>query len=74
MNQQNETLSPSPNRTVTNAKTGESLFTGLALTIAAAGGGGWLYWDHVGSRYVTTDNAYHRRRSRHGDRRNRRPG
>jgi membrane fusion protein (multidrug efflux system) len=34
------------------------LFALLALTVAASGGGYYTYWKHVGSRYVSTDNAY----------------
>jgi membrane fusion protein (multidrug efflux system) len=34
------------------------LFSLLALTIAAAGGGYSTYWKRVGSRYVSTDDAY----------------
>ncbi len=34
------------------------LFSLLALTAAAAGGGYYTYWERVGSRYVSTDNAY----------------
>ena len=34
------------------------LFSLLALTVAAAGGGYYTYWKRVGSRYVSTDNAY----------------
>ncbi|TLS75095.1 HlyD family secretion protein [Mariprofundus erugo] len=34
------------------------LFALLAATVAAAAVGGWSYWEHVGSRYVSTDNAY----------------
>jgi membrane fusion protein, multidrug efflux system len=34
------------------------LFSLLALIVAAAGGGYWAYWHLVGSRYVSTDNAY----------------
>src|SRR6202158_827386 len=34
------------------------LFSLLALTIAVAGGGYYTYWTLVGSRYVSTDNAY----------------
>jgi membrane fusion protein, multidrug efflux system len=34
------------------------LFSFLALTVAAAGGGYYTYWKRVGSRYVSTDNAY----------------
>ncbi|MBV9695986.1 MAG: biotin/lipoyl-binding protein, partial [Gammaproteobacteria bacterium] len=34
------------------------LFSALALTAVAAGGGGYVYWKLVGSRYVSTDNAY----------------
>ena len=57
MNQQNDTFTLAESNSNKRKNRG-ILFTGLALTIAAAGGGGWLYWDHVGSRYVTTDNAY----------------
>ena len=41
-----------------NRKRRTFLFTVLALTVMAAGGGGWAYWELVGSRYVSTDNAY----------------
>ena len=34
------------------------LFSLLALTVAVAGGGYYSYWKRVGSRYVSTDNAY----------------
>jgi membrane fusion protein, multidrug efflux system len=34
------------------------LFSLLALTVAVAGGGYYTYWKRVGSRYMTTDNAY----------------
>jgi membrane fusion protein, multidrug efflux system len=34
------------------------LFSLLALTVAAAGSGYYTYWKRVGSRYVSTDNAY----------------
>jgi membrane fusion protein, multidrug efflux system len=34
------------------------LFSVLAATIAAAAGGYYTYWTRVGSRYVSTDNAY----------------
>jgi membrane fusion protein (multidrug efflux system) len=34
------------------------LFSVLALTLAAAGTGCGIYWKQVGSRYVSTDNAY----------------
>jgi membrane fusion protein, multidrug efflux system len=34
------------------------LFSLLALTVAAAGGGYSTYWKQVGSRYVSTDDAY----------------
>ena len=45
----------------TDAKSGRKrsiLFSLLALTVAAAGGGYYTYWQRVGSRYVSTDNAY----------------
>lgn len=41
-----------------NRKRRVILFSLLVLTSAAAGAGGWAYWELVGSRYVTTDNAY----------------
>ena len=44
-----------------DAKSGRKrfiLFSLLALTVAAAGGGYYTYWQRVGSRYVSTDNAY----------------
>ena len=34
------------------------LFSVLAMGIVAAGGGYYTYWNRVGSRYVSTDNAY----------------
>ena len=34
------------------------LFTGLAAGVAVAAAGAWAYWDLVGSRYVSTDDAY----------------
>ena len=34
------------------------LFSLLALTVAVAGGGYYSYWTRVGSRYVSTDDAY----------------
>ena len=42
----------------TNSKKRVFLFSLLALTVAVAGCGGWVYWDQVGSRHVSTDNAY----------------
>jgi membrane fusion protein (multidrug efflux system) len=41
-----------------NRKRRVLLFSLLALTVALAGCGGWAYWEQVGSRYVSTDNAY----------------
>lgn len=35
-----------------------ALFLALALVVGVAGGGYWIYWEKVGSRYVSTDNAY----------------
>jgi len=35
-----------------------ALFALLGLTVASAGAGSWAYWTRVGSRYVSTDNAY----------------
>lgn len=34
------------------------LFAALGLVVALSGAGFWAYWELVGSRYVTTDNAY----------------
>jgi membrane fusion protein (multidrug efflux system) len=34
------------------------LFSLLALTVAVAGGGYYTYWKRIGSRYMSTDNAY----------------
>lgn len=34
------------------------LFAGLAAGVAVAAAGAWSYWDLVGSRYVSTDDAY----------------
>jgi membrane fusion protein, multidrug efflux system len=34
------------------------LFSLLGLAVAVAGAGYYSYWKHVGSRYVSTDNAY----------------
>ena len=34
------------------------LFLLLAVVICVAGAGYWAYWENVGSRYVSTDNAY----------------
>jgi len=34
------------------------LFSLLAITVIATGAGGWIYWEQVGSHYVSTDNAY----------------
>jgi len=41
-----------------NRKRRTFLFSVLALAVAAVGAGGWVYWELVGSRYVSTDNAY----------------
>jgi len=46
---------------VTDAKSRRKriiLFSLLALTVAVAGGGYYTYWKRVGSRYMSTDNAY----------------
>jgi membrane fusion protein (multidrug efflux system) len=48
-----------PNETAnTNGKRRKAMFSLLAISILAAGGGGWAYWELVGSRYISTDNAY----------------
>jgi len=44
--------------TATHGKRRTVLFSLLAITLLAAGGGGWAYWDLVGSHYISTDNAY----------------
>ena len=41
-----------------SSKRRSALFALLALTVVAAGGSGWAYWELVGSRHVSTDNAY----------------
>jgi membrane fusion protein, multidrug efflux system len=46
---------------VTDAKSRRKrfiLFAILALTVAGSGGGYYTYWKQVGSRYVSTDDAY----------------
>jgi membrane fusion protein, multidrug efflux system len=59
MNQPLEASLSNPNAaTSKNPKRRAALFALLALTVAAAAGGGWAYWERVGSRYVSTDNAY----------------
>jgi membrane fusion protein, multidrug efflux system len=55
------TPAPAPTSNATDAKSGRKrfiLFALLALVIAAAGSGYYTYWNRVGSRYVSTDNAY----------------
>ena len=42
----------------TNGRKRLILFSLLALTVAGAGAGYYTYWNRVGSRYVSTDNAY----------------
>src|SRR5579862_4170766 len=42
----------------TDAKKRIILFSLLAVTVALAGGGYYSYWKRVGSRYMSTDNAY----------------
>src|SRR5690349_17108881 len=36
----------------------KKLFTLLALSVALIGGGGWAYWELVGSHHISTDDAY----------------
>ena len=36
----------------------KKLFSLLAATVVVTGGAGWAYWELLGSRYVSTDNAY----------------
>lgn len=36
----------------------KKMFSLLAAAVLVTGGGGWAYWELIGSRYVTTDNAY----------------
>jgi len=57
MNQVNE-VSTANKSSGTNGKKRALLFTLLALTVGAAGCGGYVYWEQVASRYVATDNAY----------------
>jgi membrane fusion protein, multidrug efflux system len=51
---------PAANDTNTKRRMGRRsiLFSVLALMTTAASGGGYIYWKQVGSRYVSTDNAY----------------
>jgi membrane fusion protein, multidrug efflux system len=56
-----DTRVPAPVPQDTDAKSRRKrilLFALLAVTIATAGGGYYTYWTRVGSRYVSTDNAY----------------
>ena len=54
-----ETILNSVNELNTKSRTRRKmLFSALALSIAAAGGGALTYWETVGSRYISTDNAY----------------
>jgi membrane fusion protein (multidrug efflux system) len=55
MNEPVATTAVAPSR---NGKRRAAMFSVLALAIAAIGTGGWTYWKEVGSRYVSTDNAY----------------
>ena len=59
MNQPIEASLSNPNAAASkNSKRRAALFALLALTVLAAGGGGWAHWELVGSRHVSTDNAY----------------
>ncbi len=51
-----ETIPVETNNTPSNSR--KTLFALLAVSVLATGGGGWAYWELVGSRYVETDNAY----------------
>lgn len=57
-------MNPSSEMTVSNPSGSanrtrrSALFAALAAVVAATGVGGWIYWENVGSRYVSTDNAY----------------
>jgi len=56
-----DTPVPAPVPQDTDAKSRRKrilLFALLAVTIATAGSGYYTYWTRVGSRYVSTDNAY----------------
>jgi membrane fusion protein (multidrug efflux system) len=56
-----DTPVPAPVPQDTDAKSRRKrilLFALLSVTIATAGGGYYTYWTRVGSRYVSTDNAY----------------
>ena len=57
MNQATET-SRSNNLSANNLKKRKTLFTALAAALIVVGGSGCTYWELVGSRYVSTDNAY----------------
>ncbi len=57
MNQQND-ISISNESNLKNRKKRKTLFAALAATVMVVGGGGCTYWEQIGSRYVSTDNAY----------------
>ena len=54
----NAPASTSKDTDAKNRRKRSILFALLAVTVAAAGGGYYRYWNLVGSRYVSTDNAY----------------
>jgi len=58
MNMPIETAAAIDSTNTKNRKRRVLLFSLLALAAGAAGGGGWIYWEQIGSRYVSTDNAY----------------
>ena len=57
MNQPTNVLNPNDTN---NANRGQrkKLFALLALSVALIGGGGWAYWELVGSHHISTDDAY----------------
>jgi membrane fusion protein (multidrug efflux system) len=57
MNPANE-VSTSNDSSSKNPHKRKVLFAVLAATMIGVGGCGWAYWEQVGSRYVSTDNAY----------------
>jgi len=61
MSEPTKASDPPASASTPDAKSGRHriiLFALLALTVAIAGGGYYTYWEFIGSRYVSTDDAY----------------
>jgi membrane fusion protein (multidrug efflux system) len=57
MNQATNVLNPNDTNNANRGRR-KKLFTLLALSVALIGGGGWAYWELVGSHHISTDDAY----------------